>query len=191
MMQRLCHLSILVVVSAACAGAAVAQTAQQRIQEASSAASTTARGASDPNEIRLNATDLMSANIWGLTNEEMLRAKVLMMGPRKAFSVENLSPIEALGIHARNEAERKKYAEMFVRAFRADVERSLAWNRAFSEAMGRMYPNDPVVDFGRLPKVQSSVGAADALNVPRSSIIETPAAGYSPLPQSTRAARGR
>lgn len=54
----------------------------------------------------------------------MLRAKVLLLGPRKAFSVENLSPIETLGIHARSDAERRKYAEMFVRAFRSDVERS-------------------------------------------------------------------
>lgn len=160
-----------------------AQTAQRKVQEVSSTANNAAQSAADSTEIRLNATDLVSANIWGLSKDEMLRAKVLLLGPRKAFSVENLSPIEALGIHARSDAERRKYAEMFVRAFRSDVERSLAWNRAFSDAMARLYPNDPVIDYSQMPKVESSVGAADALNVPRSSIIEKPGTGYTPLTQ--------
>lgn len=171
--------------------AQTAQTAQRKVQEVSSTANNAAQSAADSTEIRLNATDLVSANIWGLSKDEMLRAKVLLLGPRKAFSVENLSPIEALGIHARSDAERRKYAEMFVRAFRSDVERSLAWNRAFSEAMARMYPNDPVIDYSQMPKVESSVGAADALNVPRSSIIERPGSGYTPLPQLTPSGAGK
>ena len=48
--------------------------------------------------------------------------------------------MEALGIHARTDAERRKYAEMFARAFHADVERSLAWNQAFTEAIGAPLP---------------------------------------------------
>ena len=164
----------------ACTGGASAQTAQRKVQEISSTAN-----AADAGETRLSATDLVSASIWNLTREEMVRAKMLLQGPRKAFSVENLSPIEALGIHARDEAERRKYAEMFARAFHADIERSLAWNRAFTEAMARMYPNEPVVDFSRMPKVESSVGAADTLNVPRANIVERPGPGYTPLPQAS------
>jgi len=122
----------------------------------------------------LTDRDRLLSQIWDLTNEEMLRAKVLLEGPRKSFSVENLSPIEALGIHARTEAERRKYAEKFVRAFRADVERSLAWNRAFTEAMQRLYPNDPVIDYSGVPAAQAPVGAADALGVPRGLVIEPP-----------------
>lgn len=183
----ICELSLLLL-SIACGNASAqtanAATAQRKVQEVSSTANTTAATPTDAGGIQLNATDLLSASIWGLSKEEMLRAKMLLEGPRKAFSVENLSPIEALGIHARSDAERRKYAEMFVRAFHTDVERSLAWNRAFTEAMARMYPNEPVVDFSRVPKVESSVGAADALNVPRSAIIERPGPGYTPLPQS-------
>ena len=81
----------------------------------------------------LNEHDKLLAQIWGLNEEEMLRAKVLLQGPRKAFSVENLSPIEALGIHARTDAERRKYAEKFAKAFHDDVQRSLAWQAAYSE----------------------------------------------------------
>ena len=113
----------------------VARTEQQRTQEAGSQNSYTT----------LSDRDRLLGQIWGLSNEEMTRAKILLEGPRKSFSVENLSPVEALGIHARTDAERRKYAEMFARAFHADVERSLAWNQAFTEAMGRLYPNEPIM----------------------------------------------
>lgn len=136
----------------------------------------------------LSERDRLLAQIWDLDEEEMLRAKVLLEGPRKSFSVENLSPVEALGIHARNDAERRKYAEKFARAFRADVERSLAWNQAFTEAMQRLYPNDPVVDSAGLPATVAPVGAADALGVPRGLVFE-PAANRAPAATQKAGAR--
>ncbi|QIL80323.1 hypothetical protein G7047_10715 [Diaphorobacter sp. HDW4A] len=157
---------------------ATAATAQRKVQEAASAVAS-----QDGSATRLSATETLSATIWGLSVDEMIRARVLLQGPRKSFSVENLSPIEALGIHARDESERRRYAEMFARAFHADVERSLAWNRAFTEAMARLYPDEPVVDFSRAPKVEASVGAADTLNVPRSRIVEKPPAATGTLPR--------
>lgn len=137
---------------------------------------------------RLDATDLLVAQLWGLSTDEMTRAKALMQGPRAAFSVSNLSPVEALGIHARSEAERRKYAEMFARALHDDVKRTLAFQGAFQEAMTRLYGNEPVVDFSRVPRVAAPVGAADAANVPRSVIIDVaPSAGG---PSATRNAKG-
>jgi len=124
---------------------------------------------------QLDAADRVAQEVWGLSVEEMRRAKVLAQGPRKNFSVANLSPLEILGIHARNDAERRQYAERFARIFRADVERSIAWDRAYQQAMAKLYPNEPMVSYEGLPKVQSSVGAADMLNVPRTQIIEKPA----------------
>lgn len=128
----------------------------------------------------LNQNDLVQAQIWGLTPEEMQRAKLLLQGPRASFSVTNLSPIEALGIHARNDAERRKYAEMFARAFHQDVDRSLAWDRAFQQAMQTLYPNEPVVDFRGQSPVVAPVGTADLLNVPRMQIID-PASSAKPI----------
>ncbi len=151
----------------ACTSASAQQ--QQRTQVQRTQEGTTANTYST-----LSDRDRLLGQIWDLTNEEMLRAKVLLEGPRKSFSVENLSPLEALGIHARTEAERRKYAEKFVRAFRADVERSLAWNRAFTEAMQRLHPNDPVIDYSGVQATQAPVGAADALGVPRALVIEPP-----------------
>lgn len=157
----------------------VARNQAQRTQTGSTQESGTQEGATSAHYSRLDEHDRLLAQIWRLSDEEMIRAKVLLQGPRKTFSVPNLSPIEALGIHARNDAERRKYAEMFARAFHADVERSLAWNAAFTEAMGRLYPNLPVIDHTGSPRTVAPVGAADALGVPRSLIVEParPAAG--------------
>ena len=121
---------------------------------------------------QLDANDLLVAQIWGLSNEEMIRAKVLLKGPRAAFSVQNLSPVEALGIHARDEKERVKYAEMFAKALQADVERSLAWNRTFMEVQARLYPNQAVVDYSGLPQVTAPTATADMMGVPRTMVKE-------------------
>lgn len=152
------------------------QTEVGSVQERSSQAASAAQSATG-----LNATDLQVARIWGLSNEEMHRAKLLLQGPRASFSVEHLSPIEALGIHARSDAERRKYAEMFARVFHQDVERSLAWNASFQDAMQRLYPNEPMVDYRGLPKVVAPIGSADAAGVPRSVVVD-PADSAKPLP---------
>lgn len=174
------RIALAVAVVIACAGAAAQQTTATQQTRTVESSSSQERSAAD--KFGLNANDILTADLWGLTHEEMARAKALLQGPRKAFSVENLSPIEALGIHARNDAERRKYAEMMVRIFKRDVDQSLKWNEEFTAAMARLYPNMQVVDYSKVPKVETSVGAADALNVPRSSIIEKPGPGYTPLP---------
>ena len=147
-------------------GAVHAQTQEVRTQTGS-----TQTAATQNSWTTLNDHDRLLAQIWGLTEEEMERAKVLLQGPRKSFSVENLSPIEALGIHARTEAERRKYAEMFARAFHQDVERSLAWQRAYTEAMNRLYPNEPVIKWDGV-KVKAHPGAAALGHIPYSEIID-------------------
>ena len=164
------HFAALALLIASIAGfPAQAQTTAVKTQQAR-----TQEGEISRTYSTLDDRDRLLAQIWNLSSEEMIRAKVLLEGPRKSFSVANLSPIEALGIHARNDAERRKYAELFARAFHADVDRSLAWNTAFYEAMGRLYPNEPMVDYSGVQKVHVPIGAADAMNVPRSLVVEPP-----------------
>ena len=172
--------STLFVLLALTSTAALAQVRTGSTVEASTQTQASTKAVSE-----LDATDRVVQEIWGLTAEEMRRAKVLAQGPRRNFSVPNLSPLEILGIHARTDAERRQYAERFAKIFRADVERSIAWDRAYSEAMAKLYPNDPMISFDGLPKVQSSVGSADMGNVPRTQIIERPA----PAPSSRVPAR--
>lgn len=159
------------VAAALCVIGAVHAQTQMQTQEARTQTGGTQAAATQNSWTQLNEHDRLLAQIWGLTEEEMERAKVLLQGPRKSFSVENLSPIEALGIHARTEAERRKYAEMFARAFHQDVERSLAWQRAYTEAMNRLFPNEPVIKWDGV-KVKAHPGAAALGHIPYSELID-------------------
>lgn len=101
-------------------------------------------------ETSVSSTDVLEAGYWGITVEELHRARILMRGPRGAFSDPRISPVEVLGVHARSDAERTRYGELFARLLHDDAERVLAWQRAGTEAMRRIYPNDKVVDFSGL-----------------------------------------
>ncbi len=129
---------------------------------------------SDGQGLVLQSQDRILARIWGLTDDEMQRAQLLLRGPRAAFSVANLTPMEALGIHARNAAERKRYAELFAKAHHQDTERVLAWAVAFEDAMRRLYPNEPVISFDGLPKVAATPAAAEANHLPNGSYVPVP-----------------
>jgi hypothetical protein len=135
---------------------------------------------------QLDANDLLVASIWGLDREEMVRAKVLLKGPRANFSVENLSPVEALGIHARDERERVKYAEQFARALQEDVQRSIAWNKTFTEVQARLFPNPIVMDFSGQTPVAVPTATADMLGVPRRLVIDPPAPPARPANSTKR-----
>ena len=100
---------------------------------------------------RLSASEQARARLWDLSAVEWRRYKQLMKGIRGSISPSTISPIEVLGIHARDEAERKRYAEAWARAMREDVERILAFQRAYDAAGKRLYPNVPLIDTDRLP----------------------------------------
>ena len=89
------------------------------------------------------------AKAWGLTVQEVERYQQLMRGPRGAFSVTNISPIEVLGIHAETPAERQQYADRFVRLLYEDTERVLAFERETQAAWRRI--GKPMFDPARLP----------------------------------------
>lgn len=130
----------------------------------------------------LTPQDALQAQLWGLSADEMQRALILARGPRAAFSVANLSPIEVLGIHARTPAERRKYAEAFARAHHQDVERVLAWNQAFTQALQQLYPNEPVIAYAGTERPQVDPAVAAAAGVPLSAIEAVPAARVAPRP---------
>ncbi len=49
------------------------------------------------------------------------------------------------------ESERRKYAERWARAMREDVDRILAFQRAYDAAGKRLFPNERLIDVDRLP----------------------------------------
>lgn len=105
----------------------------------------------------LSAADRRQAQQWQLSEAEWQRYRVLMTGIRGSLSVATISPIEVLGIHAPDEAERRRYAERWAQLMHEDAERVLAFQRAYSEAFQRLYPNEPLIDLSQLP------GAAPAI----------------------------
>ena len=95
---------------------------------------------------RLNSTRLdlqqsgsEAAKAWDLTEQEWTRFEEIQRGPRGYWSP-NLDPLTALGVEARDEAERQRYAELQVRLEAARAERELAYQRAYDEAWQRVYP---------------------------------------------------
>lgn len=76
---------------------------------------------------------------WGLNPQEWARYRDLMEGPLGIYSP-NLDPLSALGIEARTDEERRRYAELQVQAEARRVEKLLAYQRAYDEAWQRLNP---------------------------------------------------
>jgi len=167
---------LLAVICFACAARSVHAADQTTVGVRSTTLGQTAATQQATDRNGLSQNDMMLAQIWGITPEEMQRAITLLKGPRASFSVSNMSPVEALGIHARTPAERRKYADLFVRAFHQDVERALAWQKATDDAMRSMYPNEPVISFYDTAKVDIDPGIAGAAKVPRAALTQRRAA---------------
>lgn len=77
---------------------------------------------------------------WNLDQTEWTRFQALMQGPLGVYSP-NLDPLTALGIEARNEAERTRYAELQVRIETERVTKLLAYQNAYDRAYKRMSPD--------------------------------------------------
>ena len=92
------------------------------------------------------------AELWDVSVTEWRRYRQLMAGIRGSISPANLSPIEVLGIHARDAAERRRYAEQWAVMMREDAERILAFQHAYDQANHRLYPDEPLIDRTRLPE---------------------------------------
>ena len=84
------------------------------------------------------------ARDWGLRPEEWARYRQLMQGPLGIYSP-NLDPLTALGIEARSEEERRRYAELQVQAEARRVGKTLAYQRAYDAAWQRLFPGQPRV----------------------------------------------
>jgi len=107
----------------------------------------------------LSDADRVRARLWDLSEAEWQRYKQLMQGIRGSISPSTISPIEVLGIHARDETERQRYAEVWARAMREDVDRILAFQRAYDVAGKRLYPNELLIDIDRLPRKTEETSA--------------------------------
>ena len=86
-----------------------------------------------------HSQDARLAKEWGLREDEFARYRELMEGPLGIHSP-NLDPLSALGIEARSDEERQRYAALQVQAEARRVEKLLAYQRAYDEAWQRLNP---------------------------------------------------
>ena len=117
----------------------------------------TGKGISTTQESVLSDSEQVRARTWNLSETEWQRYRQLMQGIRGSISPETISPIEVLGIHARDEAERQRYAEAWARAMHEDVDRILAFQHAYDTAGKRLYPNEKLIDINRLPRDSENI----------------------------------
>jgi integrating conjugative element protein (TIGR03759 family) len=91
------------------------------------------------------ALEERQARDWGLRSEEWARYRQLMQGPLGIYSP-NLDPLTALGIEARSDEERNRYAELQVQAESRRVNKTLAYQRAYDAAWKRLFPGQQRVN---------------------------------------------
>lgn len=112
-------------------------------------------------------TDQERRRLYGLTEEEWRRYHTILSGPR-GLGRPTLDPIMELGITARTEAERRRYAEIAVRQERARIDGELAFDRAYSDAWKRLYPNESLIDMARFEVLRAQARKTSA--TPRSNV---------------------
>ena len=126
----------LVAAAPPCVNAATSTTSSQESLEATSSNR-------DSSQIEL-------ASEWGLTLEDWSRYKAVMKGPRGIYSP-GLDPLTALGIEATSAEDRRRYAELQVKAERRRVEKELAYQQAYDQAFKRLYPDEKIIQLSASP----------------------------------------
>ncbi|MDU9402628.1 TIGR03759 family integrating conjugative element protein [Pseudomonas sp. zfem004] len=166
------NLPIVRAIACACAFTAVGIEAAPLSSTAGGSASSTQQLTSE-SVLSQNKLHDRAAQEWGLTSKEYERYQEVMQGPRGVYSP-GLDPLTALGIEARSDSERRRFAELQVQAERQRVDRELAYQRAYDEAYQRLFPGIKAIEISSSPTAQAGSGS-----------------GAGPLPEPTLEGNGR
>ena len=107
----------------------------------------------DEKDFQLNETQKLEAKAWELSEIEEKRY-VKLMQSKGAIYYQGLrmTPIDILGLNARDDAERDHFAELAARQEAQKVAQNIAWNNAFYQAYNQLFKDVPVVgDFDPAP----------------------------------------
>jgi hypothetical protein len=93
----------------------------------------------DLNTLQLSKEQLHEAKVWNISPEEEKRY-IMLMQNRSKFYYEGLrqTPIDILGLNARNETERNHFAELAADQEAQKVAKNIAWNNAFHNAYNKI-----------------------------------------------------
>lgn len=89
------------------------------------------------------------ANRWGLSVEEWSHYKEIMEGEGQ-YHWPNADPITVLGIYAKNDAERSRYAELLARTEFRLQSSFIALNDAYVKAFQRLYSDQAIIDLAKM-----------------------------------------
>ena len=103
------------------------------------------------NQLGRGDTELLDGSHWQLDSKELERVEVLREGFRQYISDRQISPLEILGIHARTDVERSRYARRWAQLMIDDAERVLAFQRAYDTAVREVLADQPLIELADLP----------------------------------------
>lgn len=97
-------------------------------------------------DFQLNDAQRQETKVWGLDEKEEKRYLQLMQS-RSGVYYKNLrmTPIDILGLNARDDAEREHFASLAARQEAQKVAQNIAWNNAFYKAYNALFKDVPVV----------------------------------------------
>lgn len=107
----------------------------------------------DEKDFELNDVQKHEAKVWQLTDAEEKRY-IQLMQSRSGVYYQGLrmSPIDILGLNARDDAEREHFADLAAKQEAQKVAQNIAWNNAFYQAYNKFFKDVPVVgDFDPSP----------------------------------------
>ena len=107
------------------------------------------------NATEATSLDQIRGNQWGLKKDELNRANLLLKETRQYISDKQITPIEVLGIHARSDEERERYARLWAEFMLADANRILQFQQAYDVAMRELVSNQPLIELAKLPPRRS------------------------------------
>ncbi len=123
----------------------------------------TLRQSTDRSETQHQFTQERKAQIWGLSQTEWNRYETLMQGMH-GYRSDTLDPLTLLGIEARTDEERQRYAERLAKIEHDRVERLLAFQHAYDDAFARLYPDEQAIADDSSPTATPDMIAQAVLN---------------------------
>lgn len=94
----------------------------------------------------LNELQLHQAKVWDLTEIEERRYLDLMRSKSSVYYEGlRMTPVDILGLNARDDGERTHFAELAARHEAQKVAQNIAWNNAFYQSYNQLFKDIPVV----------------------------------------------
>ncbi len=106
------------------------------------------------------------SKVWNINPDEWTRYQQIMQGQGK-YLWKDLDPITVLGLNARSDSERYRYAEKLAIQEFENTQKIILLDRAYNDAFNKLYGKLPIVDTSKL-----NIGRAKAslLSVPESQV---------------------